>query len=55
LPKTEEEKEHEQDKAKLISIMQQHSVDLIVVAANCLEARKLKQVMEEIALEMKNL
>lgn len=54
MPKTDEENEHERDKAKLISILQQHSVDLIVVAANGLEARNLKRVMEEIAMELKN-
>lgn len=51
---TEEEKEHERDKTKMIELLEYHSVDLIVVAANSLEARRLKRVLEDIAVELKN-
>lgn len=34
--------------------MEKYSVDLIVVAANSLEARTLKRVMEELGFELKN-
>ena len=53
-PKTEEELAHEKDKAKVIELLEKHSVDLIVVAANSLEARNLKRILETIAEEMKN-
>jgi len=53
-PKTEEEIEHERDRKKLIEILDQHSVDLIVVAANSLEARTLKRVMTDLGYELKN-
>ena len=53
-PKSEEELQHEKDKAKLIDLLEQHSVDLIVVAANSLEARNLKRTLEDIAVELKN-
>lgn len=53
-PKTDEELEHDKDKSKLIDILELHSVDLIVVAANGLEARTLKRVMNELGFELKN-
>ena len=53
-PKSEEELQHEKDKEKLIDLLEQHSVDLIVVAANSLEARNLKRTLEDIAVELKN-
>ena len=34
MPKTEEELEHDRDKDKVIQILEDHQVDLIVVAAN---------------------
>ena len=46
--------EHERDRGKLIDILELHSVDLIVVAANSLEARTLKKVLEDLAVELKN-
>lgn len=49
LPETEEEKEHKKDKEKLVEIIRQHSVDLIVVAANSLEARRLKEELISLA------
>lgn len=52
--KTDEELEHERDRAKLLDILDTHSVDLIVVAANSLEARSLKKVMEELGFDLKN-
>lgn len=54
MPKSEEEVQHEADKAKLIGLLEVHSVDLIVVAANSLEARNLKRTLEDIAVELKN-
>ena len=45
---------HEKDKAKLIDLLETYSVDLIVVAANSLEARNLKRTLEDIAVELKN-
>ena len=53
-PKTDEEAQHEKDKRKLIELLEDHEVDLITVAANCLEARNLKRCLESIAGEMKN-
>jgi len=54
MPKTEEELEHDRDRAKVIEILELHSVDLIVVAANSLEARTLKRVMQDLGYELKN-
>ena len=53
-PKTDEEAQHEKDKRKLIELLEEFEVDLITVAANCLEARNLKRCLESIAGEMKN-
>ena len=53
-PKTDEETQHEKDKRKLIDLLEEYSVDLITVAANCLEARNLKRCLESIAGELKN-
>ena len=53
-PKTDEEAQHEKDKRKLIELLEEYDVDLITVAANCLEARNLKRCLESIAGEMKN-
>ena len=39
---------------KLIELLEEYSVDLITVAANCLEARNLKRCLESIAGELKN-
>jgi hypothetical protein len=38
---TEEEKDHKRDKEILIAELRRHSVDLVVVAANSLESRRL--------------
>jgi len=54
LPETEEEKEHKKDREKLVEIIRQHSVDLIVVAANSLEARRLKEELFNLAANAKN-
>lgn len=54
MPETEEEKEHKRDKEKLVDILRQHSVDLIVVAANSLEARRLKEELNILANEARN-
>jgi hypothetical protein len=40
-PETEEQKEHTRDKERFKEILRANSVDLIVVAANSLEARRL--------------
>lgn len=53
IPKSEEDIEHERDKAKLCDLIETHAVDLIVVAANSLEARKLKKTLVDIADECK--
>lgn len=37
-----------------MDILDVYSVDLIVVAANSLEARSLKKVMEELGFDLKN-
>lgn len=50
---TDEDNEHEKDKDKLKEILINYSVDLIVVAANSLEARNLKKSMDTIAAEAK--
>lgn len=51
--KTDEELEHEKDKNKLMEMLEMYSVDLIVIAANSLEARKLKATIEKITEECK--
>ena len=53
-PKSEEEIQHEKDKAKLVEELEKWSVDLIVVAANSLEARNLKITLKGIAEKQKN-
>jgi len=50
---TDEEREHEKDKDKLKELLINYSVDLIVVAANSLEARNLKKSLDGIAAEAK--
>ena len=50
----EEVKEHEADKDKVMDLIQKHGVDLIVVGANKLEARQIKQVLTDIAEKLKN-
>ena len=54
LPKSEEEIQHEKDKEKLVGMLEAHNVDLIVVAANSLEARNLKMTLKSIAEKQKN-
>ena len=54
LPETEEEKEHKRDKEKLVEIIKNYCVDLIVVAANSLEARRLKEELTSLASQAKN-
>jgi len=54
IPETEEEKDHKRDKETLIAELRRHSVDLIVVAANSLESRKLYDVMFDLSGEAKN-
>ena len=53
-PKTEEEVQHEKDKERFMDLLETHSVDLIVVAANSLEATKLKKCLNELAGESKS-
>ena len=50
-PKTEDELQHEKDKRKLIELLEECQVDLITVAANCLEARYLKSQLKSITDE----
>ena len=42
----EEQQQHEQDKQKLIELIETYEVDLITLAANCLDARGLKRCLE---------
>jgi hypothetical protein len=37
------------ERNEFLSLLRQHSVDLIVVAADCLEAKKLKKALSELA------
>ena len=53
-PKTDEEQQHEKDKKKFTELLEEYRVDLITVAANCLEARNLKKVLVSITSELKN-
>lgn len=50
----EEIKEHEKDKDKIKELIAKHQVDLIVVGANKLEARRIKETLKDIADNMKN-
>jgi hypothetical protein len=50
----EEEEEHKKDRQRLTDIMRKHSVDLIVVGANNLDARKIKEVFADVASKLKN-
>lgn len=50
----EEEETHGKDKAKIRELISQFQVDLIVVAANKLEARLLKKTLTQIAEDLKN-
>ena len=43
-----QEEEHEKNCAHMREVLLDHQVDLIVVAADCLEARKLKKVLSEL-------
>lgn len=54
LPETDEEKDHKRDKETMVKALRDQSVDLIVVAANSLESRKLFEVMQELSGEAKN-
>ena len=40
---------HMYEKNELLNLLKLHSVDLIVVAADCLEAKKLKKALSEIS------
>ena len=41
----EERKKHEEDKRHFQEMLREHQVDLIVVSADCLEAKKLKNAL----------
>jgi hypothetical protein len=45
----EEKKKHIDDKKRFQDVIRKHQVDLIVVAADCLEAKKLKKTLDEFA------
>jgi hypothetical protein len=49
----EEEKEHDKDKEKIKELIEKYQVDLIVVGANKLEARRIKDTLKDIADNMK--
>lgn len=53
-PETEEQKEHTRDKERFKEILRANSVDLIVVAANSLEARRLYKQLNDLASDAKN-
>jgi hypothetical protein len=54
LPKSDDEVQHEKEKEHVIKMLEQFSVDLIVVAANSLKAIELKRSLEDVAAELKN-
>jgi hypothetical protein len=45
----EEMAEHLKDKDRIVELIKKYEVDLVVVGANKLEARLLKQTMEKVA------
>jgi hypothetical protein len=45
----EEMAEHQKDKDRIVELIKKYEVDLVVVGANKLEARLLKQTMEKVA------
>jgi len=45
----EEQKKHIADRTRFQNMLKEHEVDLIVVCADCLEAKKLKKTLEEFA------
>jgi hypothetical protein len=45
----EELEKHMYDRADFLNLIKQHNIDLIVVAADCLEAKKLKKALDELA------
>jgi hypothetical protein len=49
----EEETEHEADKDRMKIIIKQFDVELIVLGANSLEARRLKKTLDEISETLK--
>ncbi len=49
----EEETEHEADKDRMKFIIREFDVDLIVLGANSLEARRLKKTLDEISETLK--
>ena len=50
----EEEAEYQRDKEKIIAIIKEFDVDLVVVGANSLNARRLKQTLDEISSSIKD-
>jgi len=50
----DEVKEHEADKERVIQLIQKHDVDLIVVGANKLEARLIKNTLVDISEKLKS-
>ena len=49
-----EDQKHEEDKRKFINLLDEYGVDLITVAANCLEARTLHKTLRGIIDERKS-
>ena len=45
----EELVKHNEDKKRFQALLRDHSVDLIVVCADCLEAKRLKKVLGDFA------
>jgi ribosomal protein L7Ae-like RNA K-turn-binding protein len=45
----EEARKHAADKNEFQKILREHKVDLIVISADCLEAKRLKKALSEFA------
>lgn len=45
----EEQRKHDEDRRQFQEILREHTVDLIVVCADCLEAKRLKKALTEFA------
>lgn len=50
----EEKAEHKLDKDRITALIQKYDVELIVVGANKLEARKLRETLSSIAENLHN-
>mmetsp|Transcript_11706 Transcript_11706/g.17791 ORF Transcript_11706/g.17791 Transcript_11706/m.17791 type:complete len:104 (+) Transcript_11706:1801-2112(+) len=46
-PDIEEKKKFQDEKDKILELIQKHEIKLVVVSADCLEARKLKKILTQ--------